>query len=146
MQIMEELGSSALPAGESFLAAAAVERVGESPALPGTAEAQAQKARDEALEKLGIASSMVWGISDSRLVIVRASALGKAKELSGSHHLMEITKPLETKKGVGFGKLGIQLKLFEIPLTVAGKKKDVDELLFTLQQIRQRNRGRWKQA
>lgn len=143
MQTMEEFGSSALPDGETFLAAVAVDRVTEA-ALPGSLEAQAHKAREEALDKLGVASSMVWGLTPTRLVIVRASKVsGKPKEVSGSHHLMEVAKPEDTKKGVGFGKLGMSLKLFGIPFTVQGKKKDVDEFLFRLQQIISKNRGKW---
>ena len=143
MQIMEEFGSSALPDGESFVAAVSVDRVHEA-ALPGSAEAAAHKAREEALEKLGVASSMVWGLSQTRLVIVRASKVsGKPKEVSGNHHLMEVAKPEDTKKGVGFGKLGMSIKLFGIPFTVSGKKKDVDEFLFTLQQVISKNRGKW---
>jgi len=143
MQIMEEFGSAALPDGESFVAAVSVDRVSEA-ALPGSVEAQAHKAREEALDKLGVASSMVWGLSQTRLVIVRASKVsGKPKEVSGNHHLMEVAKPEDTKKGVGFGKLGITVKLYGIPFTVQGKKKEVDEFLFTLQQVISKNRGKW---
>lgn len=141
---MEEVAAGDLPEGESWVAAASVDRIHES-ALPGTLDAAAQKARDEALEKLGIASSMVWGLTPTHLVIVRASKVsGKPKEVSAVHHLMEVAKPEDTKKGVGFGKLGIHLKLYGIPFTVQGKKKEVDELLFTLQQILAKNRRNWE--
>ena len=60
-----------------------------------------------------------------------------------THHLRDVAKPEVTKKGVGFGKLGVNLKLRGIPFRVQGRKKDVDELLFTLQQALQRGRGRW---
>ena len=87
---------------------------------------------------------MVWGPRQTRLSIVRASKVsGKTKEVSGNHHLMEVAKPEDTKKGVGFGKLGMSIKLFGIPFTVSGKKKDVDEFLFTLQQVISKNRGKW---
>lgn len=137
MQTMEDAGAGALPAGERFVAAAAVDVVGESPAMPGSTEAAAQKARDQALSQLGIAGAMTWGLSETSLVVV------PKKGDVVVHHLREVAKPEATKKGVGFGKLGMSLKLVGIPFRVQGKKKDVDEFLFTLQQILQRNRGTW---